>query len=178
MAGIVGGVNLSGYSQSVIAGGHAALEKFVKMTTANVKPGYGVMGVSGAEPDVVEYSGTIVGGVSTGLLGVMKQRKDLAIDDAFADNVEAQCILKGSGTIVRVPLKVSAGAITVGDNIVGSATTDGHFELETYTTASTPNTAENKVAEDQNRYNHKAYLGKAQEDSADLAAVRWIKVLI
>lgn len=172
------GTALSGYNNNVYEGGNPPISKQGRMTTGNVKPGWIISGVAAAEPDVVEGSGTIVGGVGTGALGVVKENTPAELDTVFLEDVNADFYPVGQGIIVWIPLKVSAGAVKRGDRIVLSATTDGHGELETFTTASTPDAAENKVATDQTRYNQKQYLGKAMEDSADVAAVRWIPVLI
>lgn len=174
------GTDLSGYNNQVYEGGNPPIIKQGRMTSGNPKPGWIISGVAAAEPDVVEGSGTIVGGVGTGSLGVLKETSEAEedLDIAFVDNDNVDFYPQGQGIIVWIPLKVSAGAVKRGDRIVLSATTDGHGELETYTTPSTPNAGENKVAADQVRYNQKQFLGKAMEDSADVAAVRWIPVLI
>lgn len=172
------GVNLSGYSNQVMDGGRTPILKACRTSTATVKPGYVIQGKTAAEPDVVLASGTIVGGVSSGALGVAKEKGELTLDDVFADNVDFEGIPLGSGTIVRIPLESNIAAIITGDRIVISETTDGFGNVEAFTTASTPDVAELKVASDQTRYNQKAFIGIAMEDSANVAAVRWLRILI
>lgn len=172
------GTDLSGYANQVLVGGRTPLLRDSKTTTANCKPGYIVAGVAANEPDIVEASGTIVGGVGSGVLGVLKENSDLDLDDVFVDNTNVDVIPKGSGSVVLVPVESNFAAIKKGDRLVVSEATNGMVQGGEFTTATTPDVAELKVATDQARYMQKNFVGYADEDSPNIAAVRWIKCRI
>lgn len=172
------GTALSGYDNNVLCGGAdggVGIQNFVHNGTTMI-PG-DICRLDTAYPDVSEAKGhaTILASVETAL-GVVLNEPSLGIDTAFADNLSVRVALLKSGLTVWMAFKASVGAILTGDDIYLSVD-DGHAQVHmTYTTPTTPDAAENELANEENAIAQATYLGKAAIDSADVAAVRWCKV--
>ena len=181
MAGVspAAGTELSGYSNDVLAGGqHGIRTESGRTTSANIKAGTLL-----AQAADTTYGKDVVEGTSHAttvasalwFLGVAAKRADTPLDDEFANNIDIEYYARGCGADVWIQYKTSGGALTRGEKVIMSPTA-GISEKEIYTTPTTPDAAENKLANDQNRINQISGVGTVVEEHGDVAAVTWIKV--
>jgi hypothetical protein len=167
------GTALSGYTNKVVAGGRTPIIVEGLANGSDFKAGYVVAtdGETAANQDFDLATGDDADASASdgSVAGVLMEQEDVDLDTAFADNSAVKVVLIGSGTIVWVPLKTSAGATTPGTVIILADALAGHCGIRQE--SATPTVEENAI-------NNKAYVGKAIDWTADVAAVRWIRVLI
>ena len=176
------GTLISGYSNQIYAGGAKKWTLPFQVDGADVFPGCTLSG-DGLTTTTHRDLGTAIShattyATGTPFAGVCDNRIDLDIDTIIANNVDAEFFPPRSGQIVWCRLDTSGGAVEPGMDIIVSATA-GQVRLSPYTTATTPDAAELKVATDQLALALlKGHVGIALDYSADVAAVRWIRVML
>ena len=165
------GTALSGYANTVLAGGRTPI--IVERVTNGTDLFPGAVAAADGEtfPDVAGAIGDDAdsNAADGSLVGVCLEVDGLDIDTDFVDGQAIRIVTLGSGTIVLVALKTSAGAVEAGMKIVLADQLAGHCGIRS---ESNPPTVE------ENALNEKTYVGRAMEASADVAAVRWIRVLL
>lgn len=167
---------LSDHSRSVIAGGRTPILRSMRTTGAGEFPGC-IVALATSDPDVkLADADDATFSNNTNVLGVLKERSDTDIDSTFNDNTEVKVIMKGSGTVVWVPMVASRGAIVAGDRIYVSATAGYGRLAAAITVPSDTTTTYAAIIKLQGM--EKTFLGIAMQDEPDTAAVDWVKVLI
>lgn len=180
--------DLSDKDDGVIVGG---LTPIIKDRLVNdSSPGVGtsiqagaVVTTSTAAPDVEAALGnaTTLASIQKPI-GIADKLQEIDLDTAFADNKSIRIIPLRSGTIVNLEFETNGGAVLDGDAVylsdgANDSSAAGLIQLIKYTTPTTPNAAENELANEENVIAQQTRIGTAYEDSAnDGSNTRWIQV--
>ena len=165
------GTALSGYANTVVAGGRTPIIVEQVTNGTDIFPGAIVATDGETAPDIDLATGDDAdASASDGkLLGIVLEKSGLDIDTAFADGLGVRVAMLGCGAIVWLALKASVGAITIGQTIYLADASAGYCGVRQEPATPTVET---------NAINHKAYIGRSLDASADVAAIRWIRVML